>query len=368
MPILNGKDYEDNDNENELALDPQDAADFFGANRLADDGQDHSIAFCIECKNVQPDQYAGKSPFFNQGGSIPCKYCNTPDAPIWMGDFSFKALGDIVVGDEIIGIKLGTKTDTSARKNKNEIFGWKSRLDRTYVTAVNWHAAPVVKVVMESGNIIYCTDNHYWYDYDKYVTDTKKNGLAPFTTAQVGKRLSHVVDTFPIEMIEDQSYWAGYLAGIYDGEGGGLRIGQSNIVNPNVCARISAAFNKLDISYTETTGHNGPGMVDYTITGGIEGYKDFLGKCNPAKRDLEKYILSSRFRTPDSIVAVEPAFNGSEVDVVDLTTETGNYVAWGYASKNCGGVTVITDDRIINDSFKDHLDRNRGLGSTRQVG
>jgi DNA polymerase III subunit alpha len=30
-------------------------------------------------------------------------YCNPPEAPIWMGDLSFKPLGEIKVGDEVMG-------------------------------------------------------------------------------------------------------------------------------------------------------------------------------------------------------------------------------------------------------------------------
>src|SRR5579871_345513 len=30
-------------------------------------------------------------------------WCNTPEAPVWMGDYSFKPIGEINVGDEVIG-------------------------------------------------------------------------------------------------------------------------------------------------------------------------------------------------------------------------------------------------------------------------
>jgi hypothetical protein len=53
----------------------------------------------------------------------------------------------------------------------------------------------------------------------------------------------------------------------------------------------------------------------------------------------EKILGGKRFGQRDRIVAVEPA---GESEVISLTTETGNYVAWGYASKNCDNELIET--------------------------
>lgn len=38
--------------------------------------QDEEIAVCTECKSDQNVQRLIKNPFFQQGGRIPCQYCN----------------------------------------------------------------------------------------------------------------------------------------------------------------------------------------------------------------------------------------------------------------------------------------------------
>ena len=340
---------------------PSDSVVEHVARRSRIQNPDDVIGMCSECKSEMPHSYMTNNVFAKEGVPVPCKYCNTPEAPVWMGDYTFKPMGDVKEGDEVIGIQLGHQCDTSSRTSKNQVFGIKSRLTKTIVQAVNWHKAPVLHVIMESGKELFCTDNHRWYDFDRRMGDTRKGGLGAFTTPILGKRLTSVVEPMSASVSDDQQYWAGYLGGAYDADGGGVRIGQSNIMNPEVCSRIEMAFNKLDIPFTMSEGHNGLGMRDYTITGGWSSYLAFLQKCNPAKRDLEKYFETSKFRQPDTIISVQPAFGGREVDVVDLTTTTGNYIAWGYASKNCGGVCVITY-RELAESIKNTLDGNRRIG------
>lgn len=33
------------------------------------------VGFCIECKNVQPDQYMERNIFYQEGSPVPCRFC-----------------------------------------------------------------------------------------------------------------------------------------------------------------------------------------------------------------------------------------------------------------------------------------------------
>jgi hypothetical protein len=67
---------------------------------------------------------------------------------------------------------------------------------------------------------------------------------------------------------------------------------------------------------------------------------NFLNWTRPTKRfnGLERIILGAHFRSADPVIEVRPAGRG---EVVSMQTTTGNYVAWGYASKNCEFVETV---------------------------
>lgn len=257
------------------------------------------------------------------------RYCNPPEAPIWMGDLSFKPLGDVQVGDTVIGWQKQERTATQRTTYTRE------RLVKTRVVAVARRRAPLVRITLASGRVIRCTPDHQWSQgklSNRYGTwRNKKTGTVrkyyyPWITAAVGRTLSRVVD--PVVPDPIQARLGGWLGGVYDGEGCGPTIAQYRAHNPEVCDRIEQVGRLLGLSITP----HASGRA-YTISGGRQGYLRFLLLAQPVKRQrLERAILTTQFRTPDTVIAVEPDGVG---EVVSLQTETGNYVAWGYASKNC---------------------------------
>lgn len=250
------------------------------------------------------------------------KYCNPPEASIWMGDMSFKPLGEVKVGDEVIGWEDG---DSSER----------SKLVKSKVVAIHRHDAPIVKVTMKSGRVIRCTSDHRW-------KSGRSRTTSKFITPKVGRELAFVVDNpgeCPPSMIRDASW----LGGIFDGEGslcssgrGQIMIAQSPSHNPQVCAKIERTLDKLGFEYSVS---NQNGCNRYALKAGSAVNSKttklkFLKWCQPIKGPaLEPAILKTRFAERDEIVSIEPDGFG---EVIGMTTTTGNYVAWGYASKNCG--------------------------------
>ena len=107
---------------------------------------------------------------------------------------------------------------------------------------------------------------------------------------------------------------------------------QSMKANPQVVAEAIRVYDELGIPYVIE--QRSKEMVTLVLTGGRQGYLNFLALARPVKRDflVKKIIGSTRFGKKDKIVSIKPVGEGN---VVSLTTDTGNYVAWGYASRNC---------------------------------
>jgi hypothetical protein len=264
--------------------------------------------------------------------------CNPPEAPIWMGDYTFKPIGEIKIGDTVIGWEREVRPATNKQRYGNVSKNYE-RMKRATVVAVMRRISPIVKVTLESGRIIRCTPDHLWSNGATYRSEI------PWINPKIGRTLRRVVDMYPNDPPDHRA--AAWLGGIYDGEAYGVHITQSNAVNPEVYARIKSNLDTLGLEYAEKSGDNATKTKVYakngfrmhrrpdvfTLKGGVTGIAKFAAWCKPAKmRSIDRVALKNLSAKPDKIVRIEPDGEG---EVVSMQTTTGNYVAWGYASKNC---------------------------------
>jgi hypothetical protein len=125
--------------------------------------------------------------------------------------------------------------------------------------------------------------------------------------------------------VSDDS-WRGWLAGIYDAEGYGRSFGQCPATHPDVYENISDGLKRFGFKVT-------PQKHQIYLVGGWRELVRFWNICRPTlSYKLDEAVCLGRFKTPDKVVAIEPA---GKCAVYCLTTTTGNYVVQGYASKNC---------------------------------
>lgn len=292
--------------------------------------------------------------------------CNTPEAPIWMGDYSFKTIGEVVAGDEVIGWEW---YETGRGK--------KSRLVRTRVLATQRRIAPeIVRITMESGRVIRCTPDHQWANplYSpsglsgaQYQANSRarKRGCpipyppgsprqetgrtkwdAEYAPAEVGRALRHVIDPTPELASEKERLIGAWLGGLYDGEGSWDGLAQDVTVNPEVRQRIKDSLDFLGIPYhasdddgRRTIRISAPGEHGYYAKGNVKrqhlvNFLNWSGATRSRNKlaQWDRMLLTSNFGQQDRVVSIESEGPG---EVVSMQTETGNYTAWGYASKNC---------------------------------
>lgn len=248
--------------------------------------------------------------------------CFAAKTPVLMSDWSEKNIEDIQVGDGVVGYKFGG--------------GKRATLARSKVVAVNNRPADVVKITFESGRFVICTPDHKFWSgrpergYTKLGFD--KNAL---------KAACSIYDPIKCDVTTTDQLARGYICGIFDGEGSvsgnTFHFSQCSKINPEICSKIEDSFNKLGLQWSMTKARET--QNDYYLINGREEKIKFARLMNgfgKAKRVCDS-IFNNGTRnigkgTRDKIVKIEDM---GQVQVFNIQTETGNYVANGYAVKNC---------------------------------
>lgn len=263
-------------------------------------------------------------------------YCTEMSEPLLMADLSYEPIGEVVVGDEVLGWHRPEgkqkKVATAAT-----------------VTHVMHREAEAVRMTFESGATVVCTPDHNWMRYREW-----KQGYDRWGPLSVGDEAVRV--TMPRQVPEGMERDAGWLGGMYDGEGSRQGIAQSYTANPEVCDRIEWTLQALGFNYAVQD--NGAGTNVYRIKGGEDSarglslWTDFINIAQPVKHHwITDRVIGRRLSAmgPDRIVSIEPV--GIKT-VVSLTTTTGNYISAGLASKNCDAEEQPVHDMMKKIAYK----------------
>ena len=126
----------------------------------------------------------------------------------------------------------------------------------------------------------------------------------------------------------------GFLAGVFDAEGshsrGVLRISNKD---PEMLANIRASMDQLGITHVQERA-NASGVSNIRITGGYPMRARFFGLVGPAisrKLDIEGMAVKSNADL--GVTSIENLH--VEIDMIDITTGTGDFIANGVISHNC---------------------------------
>ena len=253
----------------------------------------------------------------------PYEFCLPGEAPILMSNFIEKQICSIRPGEEIIGFTKGTPEDRS-KLVKSKVLKTTSFIDDLY------------ELEMESGNVIRCTKTHNWY------TGKKDKTHKLYKEAKVGSKLSKVCNSGWEIGIDEWLDWK-YLAGMFDGDGSAKSGGCLNITqgseNIKVIKKIEETLIKLNLPYTKKIRNRGSKIVKPVLTFHLlDNYNTSVnllrygepGKSGQIVKNLIKH--GKRFiKNEDRVLSIKKI---DKQRVYGLETETGNYVAYGYASGN----------------------------------
>ncbi|KKK49307.1 hypothetical protein LCGC14_3136380, partial [marine sediment metagenome] len=161
---------------------------------------------------------------FNDYQYFTSRYCCVPETLVWMGDYGFQAIGDVQVGDIVIGWEkrggpcIPAKWTSTSREKY-----LRNSLVRAEVLAVHRHEAPTVEVVFASGDRVRCTADHRWLRHRCSGSLQSPCREYDFTTPKQGRTLVRVVDPAlwrsSAHLLQSKDYNEGYVAGALAGDG-----------------------------------------------------------------------------------------------------------------------------------------------------
>ena len=285
--------------------------------------------------------------------------CTPAESPVLMADLTMRPIGEIKAGDEVVGFT----TDTNdAKKRRN--------LKTTKVIEVFQYVAPVVKITLDSGEVVRCTRDHKWYMGKNggnrgWFRDGRQDVRPLYRKAELGRKLMRVCPPAIPRLTKEQERSAGWLAGFFDGEGsasncekrgqkrhGGetyrpsiaITFHQTAERNLPICQKLERILKEFGFDYSLIEGKRKNGQEhwqirrQYTLRGiSLPLCQKFLHMIGPTKwRDrIRDGALGAHFIiSQESVVSIEP---DGEEPVFALKTETGNYIVWGLASSNSSG-------------------------------
>lgn len=271
----------------------------------------------------------------------PYAYCTPHESPVLMGDLSLKPIGDVQVGETVIGFTID-----NAPRSPNVKFS-RRRLVRSTVVSVSRSVRKVVRMTLDSGRVIRCTPDHKWY------TGRTEAHRPTYMPAVVGRPLMRICDPEMPRLSEDDIRAAGWLAGFFDGEGSAVMSQKGKNYEPSclisftqgygqnepLCHKLESVLTQLGFEYGFQERPQPAGHVVrwYYLTKGswaLPVHQRFVHVVQPTKwRDrIIDGALGTRFILgEEKVVSIE---DDGEEEVFGLETTTGNYVVWGLASSN----------------------------------
>lgn len=268
------------------------------------------------------------------------KRCLPLDTKVWMGDFSYKRLGDIQIGETVIGWRRGTKaklpshgtSDTKYMRGGRKQFTTDG-LVRTTVTATHQLQDRTLTIVLASGRKLRCTHDHQWLGQ-------RRHGYRYIRAdhLKVGDQLCRVDVSDPGDCPENLHITAAWLGGFYDGEGSHRYITQRTDSHGNLLDRAKDAYTAMGFETVWRDQPRDPPWNDCTNLAWLGGRQAALKfvRWVPSYRYraqwADRMILGNRFRKLDTVVAIEE--NPLVETVGCITTETGNFIADDFCSHN----------------------------------
>jgi SAM-dependent methyltransferase len=268
-------------------------------------------------------------------------------------DLRWVAAGDVQVGDAVLAFdENGPGLTTTGRASRRR---WR----RAEVVRSVPRSVECLRVILANGDEIVTTPEHPWlasrYAYGgmvaEWITSSQLMGENPLGRTKGhrrGARQPYYVHRQVEPWVERRSFDAGWLSGLFDGEGS-LSLGVHGSPKMVVCQvegpvldraeRLMADFGYEPnrIARKGIPDHYKP-MGNLYVTGGFPGLLKALGELRPVRLLSKWEQLDIGTRTVEAekvgVVAVESA---GRRDIQEIETSAGTYFGEGYLMHNCYG-------------------------------
>lgn len=275
--------------------------------------------------------------------------CTPYESPILMADLSTKPIGEIKIGDKIIGFGKKEPFEGDTRSHRR-VHLMESEVKRVFV----YHDQPIVKLNLDSGKSVRCTPDHKWYKKHR-----EEYGGLWYGPAGVGSKLCRVCEPEIRKLNEDEVRMAGWVGGFFDGDGSvsncrrgdefrttcQIKFYQGAGRNKPICDKLEDYLTRLGFTFTyscDTRKDPKKGVNfeyrAYSLTGfNLDTNQRFLHHIQPTKwrdRLLLGSLGTKWIKQREKVVSIRKQRNET---VYALETTTGNYVVWGLASSNSAG-------------------------------
>lgn len=256
------------------------------------------------------------------------EYCLDKSMRVLTADLRWTPIGDMNVGDEIIAFDEHPKPNSFRR--------WRLAT----IEAIGKIYRPSVKITLSDGTELICSKEHRWLTGNENKHEWRESQKL---TPQYGRKFrgGHPTRLLKVsDMWEEKTgYDAGYVAGVFDGEGSLSQIKRAECKSFYNRLQYGQRDNEL-LEHTnkilEADGFNiqNYGDLNYTVGGGVREVMRFLGMYRP-KRLLPKfnpdYLGVFTAKDYPQVVTIEDI---GWQEVIQFKTSTGTCVIEGIASHN----------------------------------
>ena len=288
--------------------------------KLFNEGRDIHVEFAREIWK-EWDQLSDEERAECRDMVKPAEYCLAPGTRVLTAGLAWRPIEELKVGDKLVGFgeQTGFFKDTYFRPSR--------------VRAVKTLKRPCYEVVTDRGTVV-ASAEHMW-------VGRKWNGYAPKAWLRTDELCPGHMLTFTMApWVEDGSRDAGYLAGIFDGEGwlSAGKVGFAQKRGPTL-QRVVSLLKERGYKF-HSYDHSGSIDVVTLALAGVWESMRFLGSIRPPRllpkaADIwtgQRRLRGTRKAAGARILSVTPI---GWREVVAVQTSTRTFIAEGFLSHNC---------------------------------
>ena len=258
-------------------------------------------------------------------------YCLHPHTKVLTGDLTYTELGNVEVGDELIGV------------SEYPEFNQSRKVLHTTITDVKNRYADTLKVTLEDGKELITTPDHLWLIKRRH-DGSKLGGRYNWYRADRLTIGDNLIQVFPVWETPD-NWISGYIAGLLDGEGhiSVIKKHRSRQVGFSqqegiVMSIFENYLREHNVSYCKNSRADGCSQVLITVDA-----SQLIGMTQPERlAEKARNLVEKRIHKPITIkiVDIQPH---KRSEVVTIETDAHTFIAEGLATHNC-----LSHDHVVN--------------------